>query len=140
MRKGKAAKMIIEAPRGRIFIDKTGNKAVLEWNEGFGDKWSNMAQSAQDFVDAEVLRMCEPYVPMDTGMLVMSGRLHTEIGTGWVIWKTPYARYQYYLKRKTKSERGPLRGSYWFSRMMKSYPHTIRDGAAKFYATRKGSI
>ena len=50
----------------------------------------------QKMCDSEVLRQCEPYTPRDTGTLVNSGTLSTDIGSGQVIWNTPYARFLYY--------------------------------------------
>lgn len=50
----------------------------------------------QKMCDSEVLRQCEPYTPRDTGTLVNSGTLATDIGSGEVIWNAPYAKYQYY--------------------------------------------
>ena len=43
----------------------------------------------QQFIDSEVLRLCDPYVPMDTGQLKQSGTRHTRIGSGRVVYKTP---------------------------------------------------
>lgn len=46
----------------------------------------------QKKVAEEVLRLSEPYVPLDQGDLVASG--HIENGTD-VVWDTPYARYMW---------------------------------------------
>jgi hypothetical protein len=119
----------IETPRGWIIIDPEG-KAVLTWNINFKPKWNRRYTEAQKFVDSEVLRRCEPYIPLKTGMLVKSGILGTDIGSGTVKWIAPYARHQYYLKRKKKSETGPLRGSFWFQRMKEVYGRIILKGAA----------
>lgn len=126
----------IETPRGKIFITPAG-KAELVWNTNFVGKWTKKYSEAQKFVDSEVLRLCEPYIPMRTGMLIKSGILGTFIGSGTVSWIAPYAHYQYYLKRKTKSETGPLRGSHWFARMKEVHAWQIIDGAKKMI---KGSV
>lgn len=34
----------------------------------------------QQFIDSEVLRRCQEYVPMDTGELIRSGVINTQIG------------------------------------------------------------
>lgn len=120
----------IRTPRGKVFISSTG-KAELVWNRNFADKWTKKYSNAQKFVDSEVLRLCEPYVPLRTGMLIKSGILGTVIGSGRVSWIAPYAHYQYYLKRKTSSETGPLRGSLWFDRMWETHGWTIIAGANK---------
>lgn len=69
----------------------------------------------QRFVDSEVLRRCEPLAPKDTGELIRSGTKQTKIGSGLVIYKTPYARRWYY--EPAKFEGAPQRGGYWFERM-----------------------
>ena len=120
----------IETPRGVVYHDQN-MKAVLEWNTNFKPKWQKRYSEAQKFVDSEVLRLCEPYTPLLTGMLIKSGTLGTEIGSGTVQWIAPYARYQYYLKRKTKSETGPLRGSMWFARMKQVHKRKILAGARR---------
>lgn len=71
----------------------------------------------QRVVDQEVLRLCNPYVPHDKGDLIMSGTIHTKIGTGEVIYRTPYARRWYYRPAHFKG--APKRGNYWFERMKK---------------------
>ena len=50
----------------------------------------------QKAVDAAVIRECFPYVPFDEGILAGSANTATEIGSGEVVYDTPYARYLYY--------------------------------------------
>lgn len=71
--------------------------------------------SVQRFIDSEVLRLCDPYVPRDNGHLIDSGELNTVIGSGEVVYDTPYARRWYYEPAKFQGE--PMRGNYWFERM-----------------------
>ncbi len=54
--------------------------------------------AAQRFLDSEVLRTTDPYVPLDTGKLKQAGILGTTIGSGEIVYNSPYARYQYYGK------------------------------------------
>jgi hypothetical protein len=129
---------VIQTPRGKIIIGKNG-KAELKWNSakftggggGSDGSWQGRYSDAQKFVDSEVLRLCEPYTPLLTSMLIKSGILGTDIGSGTVQWIAPYARYQYYLVRKTKSETGPLRGSFWFQRMKEVHGKKILEGARR---------
>jgi hypothetical protein len=121
---------IIETPRGKIVVTPE-MKAVLIWNPAFVKEQQTDYSAAQIFVDSEILRLCEPYIPFRTGMLIMSGILGTDIGSGLVQWIAPYARGQYYLKRKRLSETGPLRGSFWFERMKQVHGKTIIAGARK---------
>ena len=66
----------------------------------------------QQTIDSEVIRYCDLKVPMDTGMLKDSAISATDIGTGEVIYNTPYARKQYYENSGTGQ-----RGKLWFERM-----------------------
>lgn len=70
----------------------------------------------QQFVDSEVLRRCEPYVPRDTGQLIQSGVRNTVVGSGQVVYNTPYARRWYY--EAARFQGAPKRGNYWFDRMI----------------------
>ena len=50
----------------------------------------------QRFIDQKVIDGCRPYVPASPDRtLEFSAQLSTEIGSGMVIWNTPYAHYQY---------------------------------------------
>lgn len=101
----------------------------------------------QQYVANEALRLSEPYIPFDTGRLLQSGHVENDKE---IVWKTPYARYQYggkvwitpsinasgfktengwYTKRGEKKiptnrdleyQNGPLRGGHWFDRMMQN--------------------
>jgi hypothetical protein len=108
-------KPVIETPKGKVFTLKNG-KAALEWNTNFRPRWQASYTRAQMFVDSEVLRLSEPYTPLLTSMLIKSGTLGTDIGSGTVQWIAPYARAQYYSARKPGSQTGPLRGPFWFER------------------------
>lgn len=118
----------IETPRGQLFVRKNG-KAQLTWNTNFKAKWNGQYTRAQRFVDSEILRLSEPYTPLQTGMLVKSGALGTDVGSGEVKWIAPYAKAQYYRPGKPGRETGPLRGPYWFERMKASYGDQIVAGA-----------
>jgi len=132
----------IETPKGTI-IKTTNGKAELKWNPNFQDKWQGRYSKAQMFVDSEVLRLSDPYIPMQSGMLKKSGILGTTIGSGEVVWNAPYSRYLYYGKvmvgRAPKvvtatnlTYRGaPMRGAFWFERMKKDKKSQILDGARR---------
>lgn len=121
----------IHVPKdSRINVYK-GSKAGLYWHADFYPKWSGRYVSAQKFVDSEVLRLSEPFIPLRTGQLVKSGTLGTHIGSGLIAWIAIYARRQYYSPREPGSETGPLRGPFWFERMRKQYGKTILSGARK---------
>jgi len=121
---------VIKTPRGSINLDPDG-KAKLEWDTNFQPRWQKRYSKAQVFVDSEVLRLSEKFTPLLTGILIKSGTLGTEIGSGLVQWIAPYARHQYYLARVPGSATGPLRGPMWFERMKQAYGKKIVAGAKK---------
>lgn len=91
----------------------------------------------QQFIDSEVLRRCNPYVPRDNGALIDSGILNTDIGSGMVVWDTPYARRWYY--ESAEFQGAPKRGNYWFERMKnEGGKEAILRGAAKLAGAKKG--
>ena len=85
--------------------------------------------AVQRYVDSEVLRLCEPFIPRDTGELVNSGITNTIVGSGEVRWRTPYARRWYYMPASFQG--APQKGNYWFERMKQQYKNKILEGAAK---------
>lgn len=88
-------------------------------------------QMTQQYIDSEVLRLSDPYVPFDTGYLKRSGILGTVIGSGQIFYLAPYGRKQYYEGRAPGTAADPLRGRLWFERMKADHLEDIRDGAAK---------
>lgn len=144
--------MYIETPRGRIIQTKNG-KAVLEWSSDFQPKWERRYSAAQKFVDSEVIRLCDPYTPFESGMLKLSALLGTDIGSGTVVWNAPYARYLYYgsvmvspttgspwakkgerkiiTDRELKYNGAPKRGKLWFERMKADHKEEILKGARR---------
>lgn len=73
-------------------------------------------------VDETFLMGVEPYVPMDTGLLKDSARLHTDIGSGEIVWDAENkARRLYYGEEDWNwsnggMQEGGLRGPYWAER------------------------
>lgn len=120
--------LVIDTPRGVIFEGPKG-KAELIWKAEFKPKWWKRYSRAQKFVDSEILRLSEPYTPLRTGMLIKSGILGTEIGSGEVHWIAIYSRWQYYHSRPPGSETGPLRGPFWFERMKRVHGKKIIKSA-----------
>lgn len=78
----------------------------------------------QRLIDSEVLRLSDPYVPFDEasiyespGRLRQSGIQNTIVGSGQVVYNTPYARWLYY-NPQFQFQGAPLRGGYWVDRAM----------------------
>lgn len=114
----------------------------------------NPGGHVQKTIDAAVIRECFPYVPFDEGMLAGSANTATKIGSGEVVYDTPYARYQYYgevygpnfpvtengeivgyYSPKEKyptgralqynTDKNPQAGSHWFDRAMADHKDEI---------------
>ena len=144
--------MRIDTPRGSIVRTRNGT-ARLEWNPNFQTTWERRYSRAQKFVDSEVIRLCDPYTPFESGMLKLSATLGTVVGRGEVIWNSPYARYLYYGmlmvspttgspwakrgERKKLTDKqlnyngAPKRGKLWFERMKTDHKTEILDGARR---------
>ena len=81
------------------FHDHVNAKVSLEWEPRFAANFDRVfapGGELQKRIDAALLEGMEPYLPHDTGMLRNSGIINTVIGSGELVWRTPYARYLYY--------------------------------------------
>lgn len=133
--------MKINTPINSVIKTKDGT-AKLEWASDFQPKWEGRYARAQSFVDSEVLRLSEPYTPFQQGMLRNSGIFGTVIGSGEVVWNSPYARYLYYGKvmvgrapkkvidKSLQFHGAPMRGAFWFERMKRDKGQSILNKAA----------
>lgn len=104
---------------------------IHDINKSIAKRGLESQGKVQQYIDSEVLRLSDPYIPMDTGELKRSGTRSTKIGSGKVVWNTPYARRQYY-ENKGKG----LRGKMWFERMKGNHRDQILNGAAKIAGAR----
>lgn len=126
----------IEAPRGKIISVRLSDTRItcrLLWNKGFAPYRTAQMQSVQACVDMAVLRYCQPYIPMQTGMLMRSGDLGTEVGSGVVRYVAPYAHRLYYGKNFNFDRTAhPNASALWFDRMMVDHKGDIlREAAAR---------
>ncbi len=122
----------LKTPKGELVKVRTPNgevKMEIRWKEGFGPRMTQNIRAAQEFVDSECLRYCDRLVPKDTGILKQSGIMHTQIGSGKVKYRTPYARRWYYIPAQFSE--APERGNYWFERMKAQNAKQILTGAGK---------
>lgn len=113
--------MAIRQPRGG---------PCLKFSAALARTWNGNLQRAQQFVDSEVLRLCDPLTPMQTGTLIKSGKLGTVIGSGEVDYLAPYASKQYYDTSETRPY-DANRGAHWFERMKAAHQKEILNGAKK---------
>lgn len=122
----------LKTPKGELVKVRTPNgevKMEIRWKEGFGPRMTQNIRAAQEFIDSECLRYCDRLVPKDTGILKQSGIMHTQIGSGKVKYRTPYARRWYYIPAQFSE--APERGNYWFERMKAQHAKQILAGAGK---------
>lgn len=70
----------------RIQIDANSIKAKID------DAW----ESGLEMLASQILRDCNMYCKEDTGMLIMSSYIHSDLKRGRLVWQTPYAARQYY--------------------------------------------
>ena len=72
---------------------------------------------AQKWLDNEVLKDCQPFVPMRTGNLMNSGLTGTTLGKGKVIYTAPYARRMYYgVNFHFSKDKHPQACAQWFEK------------------------
>lgn len=110
-------------------------------------KWYNYAGTvarlegdvhrAQVWLDNEVLKDCEPYVPMRSGNLMKSGVSGTTLGKGEVIYNAPYSRKMYYGKHFNFSKlKHPQACAMWFEKAKALCKKKWRDGVQKIVKGR----
>lgn len=75
-------------------------------------------------VASEVKRLCDPYVPMNTGVLKNSAQVLTD----GVLYGQPYAAKQYYENSGWKTPRG----AHWDRRMMADKGRELEKSIAAF--------
>ncbi len=108
----------------------------ITFDPNFKNKSESNFRNAQKFIDSEVLRRTEPYIPFRTGMMIKSGKLGTVIGSGVVEYIAPYARLQNYTNagkgtdglHASHGAKG-LRGAFPFERMKADHLDEIQKGA-----------
>ena len=83
---------------------KIKTKVIVNAGKTAAKRGLGLGGRAQQFIDSEVLRLCEPYVPMRSKELIRSGIRATIIGQGQVIYDTPYAR-RWYMSLRTSAKR-----------------------------------
>lgn len=53
-------------------------------------------QNGMAMLSSEILKDCNRYCKEDTGMLIVSSYIHSDLNNGKLVWQTPYAARQYY--------------------------------------------
>ena len=105
-------------------------KLIFDVKRAIAKRGLDVGEEVQKIIDSEVMRRVDPYTPKQEGILIKSGPLHTTLGSGKVIQKTPYARRLYYNPQYS-FDGAPKRGAYWFERMKADHKSDILKLAAK---------
>ena len=99
------------------------------------DRFEQRFTAAQKFLDSEVLRCSAPYVPMrsvDGGTLMKSGTNATKLGSGQVVYNTPYARRMYYGVNYNFSQvKHPQACAQWFEKAKAVHKENWVNGVNK---------
>ena len=105
----------------RVKINIDANKILADRGLGKSDK-------VRKYLASEVVRLADPYVPMQQGMLKNQRTIAADGSE--IVYTQPYAHYQYYGKvmagRAPKKYTGddltyngaPMRGARWIERMI----------------------
>lgn len=70
--------------------------AHINWRIDPTSEYYGRFKKAQEALDHAVIRDSEPYVPYDTGRTTESAPKFSEIGSGRIVYKTPYVIKIYY--------------------------------------------
>lgn len=105
------------------------NSVVMDINKIIAKRGLQKGGEVQQYIDSEVLRLSEQFIPKDTGELIRSGIINTNIGSGDIKYRTPYARRWYYMP--AQFQEAPQRGNYWFEKMKQQYVNHILAGAQR---------
>ena len=71
-------------------------------------------QQQQKYFDALILQDSNYFCPIKTGTLQKSAIINSRIGSGELVWRTPYARRQYYEYSKPPYQPNPNACGKWF--------------------------
>lgn len=113
-----AAPTVNAAPNTTITAKANGVsvKATLRFSPSMPKQRTAQLQRAQAMLDSEVMRVLEPYMPLDSGMMIASMQTATHPGSGEIHVNTPYAAKVNYVTG-IMGKNGPNRGRRFFDRM-----------------------
>lgn len=100
------------------------NSSGITWNASTEASLKRKFSNAQAVVDNDCLRFMNPLTPMRTGAMIQSATIGTVIGSGEIVYNSPYARRQYY-NNQGGSPAHPQAKGYWFETMKASHKDDI---------------
>ena len=105
------------------------------------------SKDAQKYLASEVKRLCDPYVPMQQGLLKNNATIAGDGSS--IVYNQPYAHYQYYGEvmagrapkqytgKKLKYHGAPMRGAQWEKRMLADKSKDL-ENSVEAYIKRGG--
>lgn len=72
--------------------------------KGIEDRFLKLHKKAQYAMSQQALKDCNYYCKQDQDGLISSSIMHSDLENGALIWKTPYAKKQYYLDSACKDK------------------------------------
>ena len=106
---------------------------VIEFNcEDIIRRFEDRNSLAVAALSQQILKDSNFYCPLKTGTLQKSAIINTVLGSGLVIWRTPYARRQYYgVNFDHSKSANPNACAKWFeaakARKMKDWEKLVND-------------
>ena len=76
-------------------------------------KMDNAWESGIEMLASQIFKDCNRYCKEDTGMLIISSYIHSDLKKGRLIWRTPYAARQYYEIQTAYTEVNPQASWRW---------------------------
>ena len=113
------------------------NLRLPEVSELLRDMELQPGSTVQKFIDSEIISASSPYVPFDTGMLDKSPIVSTVIGSGIIVYATPYAERLYnHPEYNFSPAHHPLAGAGWVERAWAERGDEIIAGAERLVKTK----
>ena len=72
-----------------------------------------LTEQGMEMLSSQILRDCNRYCKEDTGMLIDSSMIHSDLKHGVLVWQTPYAVRQYYEIRTAYHDVNPEASWRW---------------------------
>lgn len=70
-------------------------------------------QNGMEMLATEILQDCNEFAKEDTGTLILSSWIHSQLPKGTLVWATPYARRQFYEIRTAYKDKNPNASWRW---------------------------
>jgi phage gpG-like protein len=123
-------KLEITFPKGTLITTSSGTCKIV-YNTSWTNKFNTNLNRVQVFLDNKVITNLQDYVKYKTGTMAKSIRLASTEGSGYVTIGVPYAHYQAYINKNSRSK-DIKRGARPFERMKADKKDTIMKQVAAY--------